>query len=175
MASLFRHTCNYYFTMPRAAVVIFAAAAVALLFVFLLQYGFDVQPCVLCLWQRVPYGAALLFSLTAYMWQPYGQNSRMMLALCGVAFVSGAGLSLFHTGVELHWWLGTSGCTVPPLHGTSAEDLRTELLHTVVARCDQISWTFVGLSLANWNLPLSLALALFSFSASQYRPSMFRR
>ncbi|HEU0118508.1 MAG TPA: disulfide bond formation protein B [Alphaproteobacteria bacterium] len=153
--------------MPTAAMVIAVAAILALAFVFILQYGFGVEPCILCLWQRVPYGVAIAASLVAWLWQPYSKQTQGLLALCALAFTVSTGLAIFHTGVEQHWWLGTNGCAVVPLHGASVEDLRTQLLHTVVAHCDQISWTFLGLSLANWNLPLSLALALFSFAALQ--------
>lgn len=148
--------------MPRAGWLIFSASVLALLAVFILQYGFDVQPCVLCLWQRVPVVLATLFSLAACLWRPYHRHTKILLGLCAVAFAVGAGLALFHSGVELHWWLGTSGCAIQPLNGATAEDLRTQLLHTMVARCDQISWTFLGLSLANWNVPFSAALAVFS-------------
>jgi len=41
------------------------------------------------------------------------------------------------------------------------------LLHTVVARCDEISWTLLGLSMANWNVFASGALAAFSFDAAR--------
>jgi disulfide bond formation protein DsbB len=158
--------CPKILAMPKSAALIFMAAAGALIFAFIMQYGFDVEPCVLCLWQRVPFAVAALLSLTALLWKPYGHLTIIILMICAAVFAVGAGLAIFHTGVELHWWLGTSGCAIQPLHGSSVEDLRTELLHTVVARCDQISWRFLGLSMANWNVPFSSALAIFSGSAA---------
>lgn len=156
-------TCfEKFLTMPRAATLIFAACFAALTFVFIMQYGFDVQPCILCLWQRVPFALAAALSLVAFLWKPYGQQTQILLGVCAAVFVIGACLALFHTGVELHWWLGTNGCAIQPLNATSVEDLRTQLMHTVVARCDEISWTFLGLSMANWNVAFSLALAVFS-------------
>jgi disulfide bond formation protein DsbB len=153
-------------TMPKTAWLIFAAAVGALLFVFTMQYGFDVRPCVLCLWQRAPFAVAGGAALIACLWRPYKTQTHILLLICAAAFAVGAGLAIFHTGVELHWWLGTSGCAIQPLNAASVEDLRTALLHTVVARCDQISWTFLGLSMANWNVPLSTGLAGFSFLAA---------
>lgn len=153
--------------MPRAAWVLFAACAGALLFALTMQFGFDVQPCVLCLWQRVPFVIGAVLSLLAALWKPYGRRTSILLALAALALLINSGVAFFHTGVELHWWLGTKGCSIQPLHGTSVEDLRTQLLHTVVAHCDQISWTFLGLSMANWNMPLSLSLAVFAFLAAR--------
>ena len=82
-------------------------------------------------------------------------------------FAAGFGLAVFHTGVEQHWWLGTSGCAIQPLRGKTPQDLRAALLHTVSARCDEVTWTFLGLSMANWNVPLSLGLALFAGLAAR--------
>ena len=153
--------------MPRAAAIIFAASSFALLFVYIMQYGFGLEPCILCLWQRVPFGIISIFSLLAFVWRPYGPHTHVLLGVNAALFLFSTGLALFHSGVELHWWLGTAGCAIQPLHGSSAADLRTELLHTVVARCDQITWTFLDLSMANWNIPFSFCLALFSGAASR--------
>ena len=153
--------------MPKAALAIVAVAALSLGFAFLMQYHFGYEPCVLCLWQRLPYAVAGLLALAAFVIKPYGRTARMLLTLCGVAFLIGAVLAGFHSGVERHWWAGTSGCAIQPLHGTSVSGWREQLLHMTVARCDEISWTFLGLSMANWNVPLSLALAAFAKLAAQ--------
>jgi len=148
--------------MPRAAIVLLVATLGALAFALTMQYGLDVQPCVLCLWQRVPFILGAVLAAVALVRKSHARQVQFMLGACAVVFAVGAGLALFHTGVELHWWLGTSGCKVQPLSGASVDDLRTQLLHTVVAQCDQISWTFLGFSMANWNVPFSAALAFFS-------------
>ena len=148
-------------TMPRAAWCILAAGLVSLAFVLITQFSFGYEPCILCLWQRVPYGVASVVAIAALLMKPYGRRSLIPLGLATLSFTIGAVLAIFHTGVELHWWLGTSGCSIRPLNGTAVEDLRTQLLHTVAAHCDEISWTFLGLSMANWNVLASLGLATF--------------
>jgi len=169
VASLFD---RFPFRMPWAGWVLFVTTTGALVFAYIMQYVFDVQPCILCLWQRVPLGITAMLALTAVVWRPYNQRTQMLFIFCALSFLIELSLAVFHTGVELHWWLGTSGCVLSPLHGTSPDDLRQQLLHTVVARCDQISWTFLGLSMANWNIPFSLGFAsystLVSFMLSPY-------
>jgi len=150
------------FTMPLAAKLIAGAALSALIFVYVMQYGFGLQPCVLCLWQRLPYALALIASFAALLWQPYGRQTTLLLALCALIFAVGAGLAFYHSGIERHWWAGTAGCTSQPLTANSAEDLRRQLLQTPVAHCDQITWRLFGLSMANWNVLLSLALFWFA-------------
>ncbi len=153
--------------MPYSALVILAASAAALAAAFTLQYVLDVQPCALCLMQRVPLWVAVTLAALALMARPYGKAARALLGLCAAVFVVGAAVAFFHTGVEQHWWLGTSGCALKPLGGADPESLREQLLSTVVARCDEVSWTFLGLSIANWNIPFSLALAGLAATAAR--------
>ena len=161
-------------TLPWAAGLIATATLGALGFAFVMQYGFDLHPCVLCLWQRVPFGIAAVASLAAIAWRPYGRPSRILLGLAGAALIVNAGLAGFHTGVERHWWLGTSGCSIQPLNGASIESLREQLLNTIVGHCDEISWELFGLSMANYNIPLSLSLGLFALAAVVRKPTAKR-
>jgi len=166
MLRSFCDTVDYFSAMPRAAWVLLAVAIVELGFAFIMQYGFGYEPCILCLWQRVPYGVVIILAALASL-PPLYPYARVLFGFCGLTFLIGAGLAIFHTGVERHWWLGTSGCAVTPLDAASVEDLRTKLLQMTVARCDQISWKFLGLSMANWNIPDSLILAAFSLYAAK--------
>jgi disulfide bond formation protein DsbB len=69
-------------------------------------------------------------------------------------------LGIYHAGVEWHWWAGPADCSGP------LTDLRTggsllDQLHAVhVVRCDEAAWRFLGLSLAGYNVLISLALAV---------------
>ncbi len=153
-------------TMPLAAKLLLALSLGALIFALIMQYGFGIEPCILCLAQRAPYLVVAILSLLAWVWRPYGRQTVILLVLCIACYLTGMGLAIFHSGVELHWWLGTSGCSVTPLAGASPDDLRAALLHTVSARCDEISWTLFGLSMANYNVGLSLLLATFSTAAA---------
>jgi disulfide bond formation protein DsbB len=158
------------FSMPNAALLIMAAGIGSLLFALTLQYGFDVAPCQLCLWQRVPFAVTALLALIAIVVRPYGKTTRLLLDICIFLFLANAGLALFHSGVERHWWEWHSSCTGSTLDRTkSLEDLRQELLGKPVVRCDEISWTLLGFSMANWNIPFSLALALFVGMAARFK------
>ena len=152
----------------RAAPIILAFSAGALAFALIAQYGFQYAPCELCLMQRVPFALSILFSAIA-TFRPKSRAVPVLLALCGVSFLIGFGLAIFHTGVERHWWLGTSGCHIAPLRSNSVSGLTAELMNMGVAHCDEISWSLFGLSMTNYNIALSLCLALFSFNAAKKR------
>lgn len=152
-------TIRKIFQPDYAALILLAIAVGSLIFVFVAEYGFDLKPCYLCQWQRVPYYITLVLLVPLIGLKFLTAHQRIVLSLVGVAMLSGAALAVFHSGVERHWWAATEECTLQPL--SAAGNLREQLLQTPVARCDQISWTFLGLSMTNWNTLLSLALVAY--------------
>jgi disulfide bond formation protein DsbB len=154
--------------MPTSALLIFTASAGSLAFALLMQFGFAILPCELCLWQRVPFIAASVLAFVAVLLRPYGRNTQFLLGLCAALFLANAGLAVFHSGVERHWWEFHSACTGSPLsHVKSVEDLRQELLNKPVVRCDEINWSILGLSMANLNIAFSSLLAIFAALAAR--------
>ena len=142
---------QYFLTWRGALGVVTAASILALGGALTAQYGFGLEPCVLCLWQRVPYALCLAAALTAFV-PPMRPWRGAMLLLCGLLLLADAGIAVFHAGVEQHWWLGTSGCSLQPAAPHDPASLREALLATPVARCDVIAWTFFGLSMAAGNI-----------------------
>lgn len=137
-------------TLFLAAGVILAALA--------FEYLGGYAPCPLCLMQRYAYYAAipLLFlamALTAEM----PRLASAIYAVVALAFLVNAGLGVYHAGVEWSFWPGPDTCATAQRLPTSAADLLKELPQTVVVRCDEAPWRFVGLSFAGWNVVFSLA------------------
>jgi disulfide bond formation protein DsbB len=80
----------------------------------------------------------------------------------------GAVIGAYHAGLEWHLWAGPTDCS-GSLSGLSANGSLLEQLHSVnVVRCDQPSWRFLGISLAGYNVLISLALvAIAAFGLMQ--------
>lgn len=127
------------------------------------QYLFGLPPCELCHWQRWAHIAAIGLAGIGFLAAGPGRGGRMAaaagLGLAGLALLAGAGIAGFHVGVELHWWEGTSACGGA---GTpdSLEALRAQIMAQPVVRCDEVAFSFAGISMAGWNGLLSLALAV---------------
>lgn len=129
------------------------------------QFGFDLKPCILCLWQRAPYALIILEALGmlvvlkkmpgANKWAPF------FLSALAFLFLVSAGIAFFHVGVEQHWWSLEGGCPVGGREEKSADQMLAELLTTPVVPCDQISWRLFGLSITIWNVALSLGMAAY--------------
>jgi len=129
------------------------------------EHVFGLRPCPLCLMQRYPYYAAMPVALAAALVSRPAW-ARAGLALLALIFVVSAGLGAYHAGVEWGWWPGPSDCAGAPVPAPGAVgDFLGQLQKTRVVSCTEAAWRFLGLSLAGWNVLISLALAAFAFAA----------
>src|SRR6516225_3206764 len=98
-ASMIKH--RSFLSLP---VFLLLGAIAPLLVAFASQYLGGLQPCELCIWQRWGYGGTIAIGLITLALprhlKPWGA------ALTAIGFLVVAGLSLFHVGVEQHWWQG---------------------------------------------------------------------
>ncbi len=144
-----------------AAIAIFVISAATLCGAWFFEYVLKLAPCPLCLEQRIPYHIiiplSLLLAIAALVHAPrklvlVGFAAIVIAACCNIV------LGTYHAGVEWHWWAGPTECSGP------LTDLRTggsllDQLHAVhVVRCDEAAWRFLGLSLAGYNVLISIAL-----------------
>jgi disulfide bond formation protein DsbB len=124
------------------------------------QYWGGLDPCVLCMYQRYAYVAALVLGVIGLVITPRGRALKALILLAAVAFASGAAIAVFHVGVEQQWWRGTESCYAPPVDlNASIDELRQQLLAKKPATCDQIPWSFAGISIAGYNAIASLVFA----------------
>ena len=65
-------------------------------------------------------------------------------------------LGTYHSGVEWGFWQGPTDCTGPIGNLGSAGNLLQRLDTVKVIRCDEVQWRFLGLSLAGYNVLISL-------------------
>jgi disulfide bond formation protein DsbB len=127
-----------------------------------------IRPCILCWYQRYACGAAGAFALAGLAFGGNPGARRLLVAAAGLAFLTGAAIAAFHVGVEQHWWRGTAECHAPELDMTlPIEQLREQLLATDFVPCDQVSWSLFGVSLAGYNLLVSLVLGSASLWAAK--------
>ncbi len=135
---------------------------------FISQYGFDLWPCVLCLYQRWPYAAVIIVSLLGLMlYKKLG--AAPFLLLCAIGFATTAAIGGFHVGVEQGWWEGTQDCVGDTSEALSIQDLKAQIMSAPVVRCDDIAWSLFGISMAGYNLIAAAILAVFSLMAALNR------
>ena len=152
-----------------------------------IAHGFEriggLPPCYLCLKQREVYWVAMTVALVGMIVVRTGPGAglkRLFNAALGLVFLVGVGVAAWHAGAEWGWWPGPSVCAGGGAVG-SAADMAAELAATfgtgggriVPPSCDEAAWVFPdwsvspGLSMAGWNVLISLALAAMSGLATR--------
>ncbi|NQV99001.1 MAG: disulfide bond formation protein B [Rhodospirillales bacterium] len=141
--------------------IIAQAAIAALAVAYYAQIVNGLEPCILCLYQRVPFALVIVLGLIG-MFRP--AHLRWLLPLAGLSFLVGSGIALYHVGVEQHWW--ESACAGELASGLSAGNLMAQLQQKPPKSCDELEWALFGISMATYNVAYSLALAVFCFAGA---------
>ncbi len=154
---------------PAAAagfVLLIAGAAIAGAWFIELVLG--VKPCPLCLQQRIPYYLGLPLSIAALFLALRGavRPASLLLALVAPVFVVGAGIGVYHAGIEWKLWAGPAGCSGGAAADAGMQDFLKQLSTATVIRCDEVAFRLLGQSLAVWNVIVSGAAAVVAGSAA---------
>ncbi len=142
-------------TVTRRSLMLLAASGslALMLGAFGLQYIGGLPPCAMCIWQRYPHVVAIVIGLIAL------RLSTAALAWLGaLAALTTAAIGAYHTGVERDWWEGPTTCSSGPIGGMSTDDLFDQIMSAPLVRCDEVPWAMFSLSMASWNMILSLVL-----------------
>jgi disulfide bond formation protein DsbB len=145
-----------------AALTVAAIAAVTLAGAWYFQLVLDIVPCPLCLEQRYAYYLAIPLGALVALAAAKGAPRAVLLAglaILAAAALGNAGLGTYHAGVEWGLWQGPTECTGPIGNFGSAADMLKRLDTVKVVRCDEVQWRFLGLSLAGYNVLISLLMA----------------
>ena len=114
------------------------------------QYVGGLHPCEMCYWQRWPHGFAIAVAALAFLFAANGRKARLLTALAAIAIAVSGAIGVFHAGVELKYWEGLTRCS------TGGALSLNDLMKVPLVRCDQIQFSFLGISMAGWNAILSL-------------------
>ena len=126
-------------------------------------------PCELCLKARGLYWAAAAVAgvLGVLRLTPLKPPPWTNLLLAAI-FLGGVALAVYHSGVEWHFWPGPKSCTGGNVQVSLADMSRLLNGGPVAApACDKAAWRFLGLSMAGWNVLISLKLAVLSVLAAR--------
>lgn len=151
---------EYLLPSRRLALAIALASAVILGAAYVSQYGFGLKPCILCLYQRIPYWVNIALGLAAFIaTYRYPRLTVLLIYAAAASFFANAVIAGFHVGVEQGWWPGLPACggQIVPMNAT-LEELRASLARQDIVRCDKAAWTLFGISMAGYNFILSLLL-----------------
>lgn len=152
----------------RTAFAVAAGIAAALLgYAYWSQFVGGLEPCPLCIFQRVAFIAVFVVCLVAAIHGPIGIGRRVYGGLAFLAAAIGAGIA------GRHVWLQNLPPDQVPACGPGLDYLMeafplaevVRLAFTGSGECAEIDWTFLGLSMPAWTL---LWFVLFALGAAWF-------
>jgi disulfide bond formation protein DsbB len=145
----------------RAALFSALGSASVLAAAWYYEHVVKLLPCYLCYLERKPHMALIALGLPAALAKnPKARAS--LLAVMAVLALANTGISIFHVGVEHHWWNGLSSCSAPTAVATTLDQARNLIFGSTIVPCDKAVWFFLGISMAGWNGIISLGMALWA-------------
>ena len=124
---------------------------------FWFEFAEGLEPCLLCIYQRWAHGVTLALAAVCVVFIAR-RFAPAMLACLALAFLAGAAIAVWHVMVEWQW-VAFGACSADLSSATTVEDLQAALESTDVVRCDEVPWSFAGVSMAGLNAIVSLAMA----------------
>lgn len=138
---------------------LWCAALIAIALYF--QYAVGLEPCPLCIFQRVAFIAVGLILLLGFLLNPRANLRRVIAGLASVAALVGASIAARHV-----WLQNLPADQVPECGPDLAFMLEVfpwqEMLATVLSgsgECAEVQWSLLGLTMPGWSLVWLLVLA----------------
>lgn len=134
--------------------IAFAGCALAIAAALVLQHVAGLEPCPLCILQRIGVIAAALVFLVAGLHNPAALGQRIYAGLAGIASIAGGAVSIRHL------WLQSLPEDEVPACGPNLDYMLDafpwqEVLATILSgsgECAAESWRFLGLTIPGWSL-----------------------
>jgi len=142
----------------------FAACAALLGYAWYAQVVLQLEPCPLCIFQRIGVAIIGVLFLAAGLQAPKGWGARVYGVLQLIAALATVGIAARHIWIQ-HQPEGA----IPACGATLSYMLDILPLSAVIRKvltgsgeCARVTWRFLGLSMPTWVLIAALALALWA-------------
>ena len=141
-------------------IIVLLLLILSLISAFIIEYGLGHKPCKLCLYQRYPYYISILLLTSVFVLK---RNIRIHFLILSIVFFLGAIVAFYHFGIEQGFFEESTVCDTKNLNQVlSKEDLLKQLKQNTIS-CKDVTFRFLGLSLASINTIFSLILSYIFF------------
>tara|TARA_B110000037_G_C16994735_1_gene454600 strand:+ start:511 stop:1008 length:498 start_codon:yes stop_codon:yes gene_type:complete len=129
----------------------------AIITAYIIQYALGHQPCNLCLIERIPYIFSIIIISVCLF---YNKFEKITLIILSLTFFSATLLSIYHFGIEQGFITESLVCDLnSPINELTKEALLNQLKEVPVT-CKDVTFKVFGLSLATFNIFISLMLSV---------------
>ncbi len=135
---------------------ILAFSILTLSIAYFIQYVLGHKPCNLCIIERIPYIAAIILISLIFILNRY---QKIISSLILIFFIFGAVVSFYHFGIEQGFFSESLVCDLGNSQPSNKEELLNQLKRTEIISCKDVTFRFLGLSLATINTIISIILS----------------
>ena len=136
-------------------IIIFTLSFFSLVAALYVEYILGFKPCILCIYQRIPYAIALLISLIVF----FVGNRNIFLIILGLTFFAGILLSGYHVSIEKGFIEPIFSCTGENIKALEKEEI-LKSLNNIQPDCKDVDFSIFGVSLATLNFIISFVLTI---------------
>ena len=135
---------------------ILAFSILSLSIAYFIQYALGHKPCNLCIIERIPYIAAIILISLIFILNRY---QKIISSLILIFFIFGSVVSFYHFGIEQGFFSESLVCDLGNSQPINKEELLNQLKKTEIVSCKDVTFRFLGLSLATINTIISIILS----------------
>ena len=129
---------------------------IAILSAYFIQYMLGHQPCNLCLIERIPYISSIIIISAIFIFK---KIEKILLIVLIIIFMSAFIMSLYHFGIEQGFIKESLVCDLDIKSDiVTKEDILNQLKQKTIS-CKDVTFKFLGFSLATINIFTSLILS----------------
>ena len=155
--NLFPSRKNFFF-------IIFLISSTSILSALYIEFILEYKPCKLCIYQRIPYFAAIFVSFIGFN---YYKNDNILIILI-IVFTLSSIISGYHFGIENSFFDELSSCTNNSLDQLNKKELLETLGKNMPVNCKDATFKILGVSLAAINTILSILIVIISIRTLSY-------
>ena len=149
---------NFYIMSDNKSILngVLAFSILSLSIAYFIQYILGHKPCNLCLIERIPYLSAIILVALIFIVKRFEKTFSGIIL---IFFIFGSIISFYHVGIEQGFFSESLVCNL----GNSGADLSKEQLlkqlENAPISCKEVTFRFLGLSLATINTIISIILS----------------
>ena len=129
---------------------------VAIITAYIIQYVLGHQPCNLCLIERIPYIFSIIIISVCLFSNKFEKITLIILSL---TFFTATLISLYHFGIEQGYFEESLVCGLDSGINELSKEAILNQLKKVPVSCKDVTFKVFGLSLATFNIFISLMLS----------------
>ena len=144
--------------------IILFISLISIISALYIEYTLQYKPCRLCIYQRLPYIAAIFISFIGYN---YSSNDKILIIII-ITFIISAIISGYHYGIENSLIDEVLNCTNNSLDTINKSKLLESLNKSMPVDCKDATFMIFGFSLAAINTIFSILIVIFSIRTLIY-------